>query len=169
MSKLDSSHYKKPHDNSQGSACLSGYAGLATTADQIYKFVPECEIYCEPLAGLARVAKFIKAKQMILNDLSDYAFNYLKINFPNAIITKEQYLDCISKYDKEGTFFLIDPPYRTSLYAVNTKTFIDRTDTQYFKELRDLLPQLKADFIMCSDSSRTGARIFKDTKYYTRI
>ncbi len=161
--------YKGRSDDSMGSQCCAGYPGLTYTALQIANFIPKCKIYCEPLAGLARVAKHIKADRIILNDMSDYAFEYLLKNFPNAEITEEDYLECIKKHDSIDTFFLIDPPYRTSAYILNPKTFIDRTDTEYFKEIRDLIPTLKGDFILCSDSSRTGANIFKDTKFYTNI
>ena len=160
---IKTEHYKK------SSICVNGYPGLTLTADQIALYIPHCKIYCEPLAGLGRVAKLVSADRMILNDMSDFAIEYLKKNFPNAEVIKGDYIDCIKKYDSVDTFFLIDPPYRTSAYALNQKTFIDRTDTTYFTEIRDLLPTLKGNFIMCSDSSRTGARIYKDTPYYKTI
>lgn len=150
-----------------GNKCLEGYPGLTYVADKISRYIPFCDTYVEPFAGLGRVAHYVKfehkSKKIILNDMSDYAIQYLKKYFKYAEITQEDYIKCIKKHDSEHTFFLIDPPYRTSLYALNDKAFIDRTDTEYFNEIKGLLPKLKSSYILCSDSSRTGNRIFRNS------
>src|SRR3990172_4790502 len=133
MKKIDTSNYTKSFNSDHGSKCYGGYPGLACTANKIAQYIPICNQYVEPFAGLGRIAKYVKAEKIILNDMSDYAIEYLKIHFLSAEITKEDYLHCIEKHDSKNTFFLIDPPHRTSAYALNPKTFIDRTDTEYFK------------------------------------
>jgi site-specific DNA-adenine methylase len=172
---IELNHYKKPHmiksGQSWSSQAFGGYPGLFHTADKIKKFIPKSKIYVEPFAGLGRTVELHHDK-IILNDMSDYAIAELKKrfgNYNNVIITQEQYLDCVKKYDSPDTFFLFDPPYKTSAYAVNPKTFCDRTDTQYFNELKNLVETLQGNWIICSDSSRTGARIFKNTKWYSTI
>jgi site-specific DNA-adenine methylase len=173
--KLDGSHYKISYKGSNGSywgsQCYGGYAGLVHTADKIKKFIPKSKIYVEPFAGLARTVE-LHHDRIILNDLSDYVLAELHKKFdayPHVLITKEQFTVCIKRWDSTDTFFLFDPPHRTSAYTVNQKTFCDRTDTQYFKELRDLLPTLKGKWILCSDASRTGERIFRKTLWYKTI
>ncbi len=168
-SKIDISKYADNSNSDHGSKCYGGYPGLEHTALKISRFIPLCIKYVEPFAGLGRVAKFIRANKIILNDMSDFSINYLKKHFPSAEITKSDYQVCIKKNDDIDTFFLIDPPHRTSAYALNEKTFCDRTDTEYFKELRDMLPLLQGKFILCSDASRTGARTFKNTRFFKTV
>lgn len=165
-SKIDISKYADNSNSDHGSKCYGGYPGLEHTALKISRFIPPCKKYVEPFAGLGRVARHIKADSIILNDMSDYSIAYLKRHFLLAEITKSDYQACIKLNDGIDTFFLIDPPHRTSAYVLNEKTFCDRTDTEYFKELRDMLPLLQGKFILCSDASRTGARIFKHTPFF---
>ena len=72
------------------------YPGLFFTASQIGAHFPKCRIYCEPFSGLARTAKY-------------------------AIITHEDFIACIKKWDSKDTFFLIDPPWDNSFYDSSGK------------------------------------------------
>lgn len=121
----------------------TGYPGLTYTAKQISDYIGECEIFCEPFAGLGRVSKHIKAKKIILNDMSEFSINYLKENFKNAIITKDDFVKSILENDSDKTTFLIDPPWSKIDYSKNPKTFCDRGVGDYYKELRKLVPKLK--------------------------
>ena len=162
---MSESKYKK--GGYWGKQLLGGYAGLFHTADKIVQFFPkEIDIYVEPFAGLGRTAKLINPKKMILNDKSEYALNYLKENFPNAMITELDFIDCIKQNDSESTFFLIDPPYRKPIYEENSLPFCDREPYQYYRELMDLLPKLKGDWILCSDHEERSLKgILSKSKY----
>ncbi len=125
------------------SGLRKGYPGLTHTAHKIADFIGECEIFCEPFAGLGRVSKCIKANKYVLNDMSDYSINFLKDNFKDAIITKKDFVDCILDNDSENTTFLIDPPWARKDYADNPNTFCDRGVGEYYKKLSELALTLK--------------------------
>jgi site-specific DNA-adenine methylase len=120
-----------------------GYPGLTHTAEKIAEFIGPCKIFCEPFAGLGRVSQHIRAEQIVLNDMSDYAINYLKSQFTWAIITQKDFVDCILENDSKDTTFLLDPPWARKDYADNPKTFCDRGVGEYYKKLRDVLPSIK--------------------------
>ena len=126
----------------------TGYPGLASTADKIVKYFPNCQIYVEPFAGLGRTAKYIDKKTIILNDKSEYAIEYLKQNFPKAIITQDDFIDCIKKHDGPNTLFFIDPPWNPIDYKENTKTFCDRGVGEYYGQLKKLLPNIQGNWIV---------------------
>mgnify|MGYP003141822005 CR=1 FL=1 len=92
------------------------YPGLFFTASQIGAHFPKCRIYCEPFSGLARTAKYARCEIMVLNDMGKYANECCKKNFSKAIITHEDFMACIKKWDSKDTFFLIDPPWDNSYY-----------------------------------------------------
>ena len=165
---MSESKYKK--GGFWGKQLLGGYAGLFHTADKIVRYFPnEIDVYVEPFAGLGRTAKLINPKQMILNDKSDYALNYLRENFPNAIVTNMDYIDCIKQYDSSNTFFLIDPPYRKPIYTENTLPFCDRDPYKYYLELMELLPQIKGNWILCSDHNERSLKGMLSKSIYNNI
>jgi site-specific DNA-adenine methylase len=135
----------------------TGYPGLTYTAEDIANKIGDCNIFCEPFAGLGRVSKYIKASKIILNDMSDFSVKYLKENFPNAIVTQEDFLECILKNDSSNTTFLFDPPWARKDYADNPKTFCDRGVGEYYKTLRDLVPSLKGNWF-CAGRASGGSR-----------
>lgn len=126
----------------------TGYPGLTYTAKQIADFIGECDIFCEPFAGLGRISKHIKANKIVLNDKSEYAINYLKQNFNNAIITNEDFVKSILNNDSKNTTFLIDPPWSKVDYVKNPKTFCDRGVGEYYKELRNILPNIQGKWFV---------------------
>lgn len=128
-----------------------GYAGLHHTAEQIANYIPLCMTYNEPFAGLGRVAKLVTAEQIILNDRSEYSNVFCKQEFPDAVITNEDFEDCIKRWDSKDTFFLIDPPWSYRNYRDNPKAFADRNPLAYYKKLFEILPDLKGDWILCCD------------------
>ncbi len=84
------------------------------------------------------------------------------------------FIDTLKKYDSKNTFFLIDPPWRISYYNGNKEirtthgrrlkhipgrsqsqstgvaiaAFIDRTALQYIIQVKEILPKLKANWIL---------------------
>ena len=147
------------------------YPGLFFTASQIGAHFPKCRIYCEPFSGLARTAKYARCEIMVLNDMGKYANDYCEKKFSKAIITHEDFMACIKKWDSKDTLFLIDPPWDNSFYdssgkmegesmlnqfergkrklgSTATSSFIDRTVKQYIKDLESLLPTLQGTFIV---------------------
>ena len=135
----------------------TGYPGLTYTAKQIAEFIGECDIFCEPFAGLGRISKHIKANKIILNDKSDFAINFLKENFQNATITNDDFIESILKNDSLKTTFLIDPPWSKVDYAKNPKTFCDRGVGDYYRQLRELLPNIKGKWFVAG-RAMGGAR-----------
>lgn len=134
-----------------------GYPGLTYTAKLIADFIGECDIFCEPFAGLGRVSNHIKANKILLNDKSDYALDFLRLNFNNAIISGDDFLKCILENDSENTTFLIDPPWSKVDYAENPNTFCDRGVGDYYKQLREVLPTLKGRWFVAG-RAMGGAR-----------
>ena len=97
------------------------YPGLFFTASQIGAHFPKCRIYCEPFSGLARTAKYARCEIMVLNDMGKFSNEYCKKNFSSAIITHEDFMACIKKWDSKDTLFLIDPPWDNSFYDSSGK------------------------------------------------
>jgi len=142
---------------------IKGYPGLQNMAEYIIQYIPKSKIYVEPFSGLGRTVEK-KHDKVILNDKSDYSVNYLKLHFPFAEITQEDFEICILKHDSEDTFFLIDPPWRKNIYQNNPLPFNDRTPIQYYDKLiKEILPKLKGDWILCidRDEHEIGKRVSK--------
>ena len=161
------------HAGIWGNQGFGGYPGVKHTAQQIIEYIPVRDFYVEPFAGLGRTAEFILAKGMILNDKSDYAFNYLKKHFPQARVTQEDFMVCIDGYDSEDTIFFIDPPWLTSVYSENSLTFCDRKDIEYYTQLITRFHTMKADWILASSvNSKTGdlmRKAAKDNGWYIKV
>ena len=136
---------------------FGGYSGLKHTADKINDYIPTSKIYVEPFAGLGRTVE-LRHDKIILNDMSEYAVDYLRneyaeysetCEFP-ITVTQEDYMECIKKWDSEDTFFLIDPPWRFTCYDSHHNAFCDRKPMEYYSELLDVVDDLKGDWIICS-------------------
>lgn len=138
------------------------YPGLKHTAKYIGMFFPKCDTYIEPFAGLARTAKYARCNKMVLNDRSKHSNKTCKKLFPNAIVTNEDFTECIQRWDSPDNFFLIDYPWRTDFYEQKTITFCDRTAKEYESILEELCIGLKAKWIVCT--LHTKKLNFKYTK-----
>jgi hypothetical protein len=112
------------------------YPGLFFTASQIGAHFPKCRIYCEPFSGLARTAKYARCEIMVLNDMGKYANEYCKKKFSKAIITHEDFMACIKRWDSKDTFFLIDPPWDNSFYDSSGKMEGETTLNQFARSNR---------------------------------
>lgn len=154
-----------------GKQGFGGYPGLKFTAEEITQYIPVKQIYVEPFAGKGRTAYYIKRyKTMVLNDKGDYAVSYLKKHFKKAMITQVDYMECIRFWDSESTVFLVDPPWVTSVYTENSLTFCDRPASQYYDEFIKESPNLKGDWVLCSNMEGPGAtrinKAVEDFGYY---
>ena len=149
-----------------GKQGFGGYPGVKHTAKKIVEHIPIKPIYVEPFAGLGRTSKLIqKYDKMILNDKSEYALNFLRIHFKDAIITDDDFMDCILKHDSVGTVFFIDPPWDTSVYSENELTFCDRKDYEYYEQIIEVLPKLKGDWILASNVQGAGSNRMRKLNY----
>jgi len=106
----------------------------------------------EPFAGLGRVAKHIQADQIILNDKSDYAFDFLEKKF-NAQITNLDFEEMFRLYDSKDTIYLIDPPWSKTEYedGCRNRAYCDRTPKEYYDIIFEWLPKLKAIWFVCGN------------------
>lgn len=136
---------------------IRGYAGLTHTALVISEHIPKCKIYVEPFAGLGRTAKHAQAEQIILNDKSDYACNFLSKHF-KADVYNLDFEEMFRLYDSIETVFLIDPPWSTLEYekGCRNRAFCDRTPKEYYDKIFEWLPTLKGHWFLCGkkDNSR---------------
>ena len=145
---------------------VKGYAGLENMAQQLSEYFPkEINLYVEPFAGLGRTAKFTSPKKMHLNDMSDYAVEYLKKEFPQAYITQDDYNVIFEKYkDEEDLFMLIDPPWRKNIYKNNTKpVFTENSVIKYYDDVLRHLKNARYKWILCvdKDEHEIGKRVSK--------
>lgn len=128
-----------------------GYPGLKNTAKNICMFIPKCKIFVEPFAGLGRISKHVTAEKYILNDLSEFAIQYLEKNFsrnPKMKITSIDYYDCIINNDSEDTLFFIDPPWIDDAYSVNPLPAHTEPNKETYKKLRELLNTIKGNWFV---------------------
>ena len=156
---------------------MRGYPGLKNTAKEIMKYVPICDLYVEPFAGLGRTLDHYSAPKIVLNDMSKYAINYLKNKYPtnnkNVLITQMDFIKCVKTYDSKNTFFLFDPPWSKSMYSkklnndkngIEIKPFCDKTPSQYYKEIFNILESIKGNWLVCMNHKRS-----RPSKYFERI
>lgn len=126
---------------------FKGYPGLEHTAKQICEYIPKCNIFVEPFAGLGRISKRVKADRYILNDKSDYAINYLRKHF-KVEITNLDYSECIRLNDSKDTLFFLDPPWFDEIYDINPLTAFTKPCKEIYQELEESLPKIKGDWII---------------------
>lgn len=137
----------------------TGYPGLTHTAKQIAAFIGDCDVFCEPFAGLGRVSEHVKANRYVLNDKSSFAFDYLCEQFdrPGFHITQMDFANCVLLTDAPDVTFFFDPPWSRADYALNPKTFCDCGVGKYYQALRDLVPHLKGRWFVVGRANG-GAR-----------
>jgi len=151
-----------------GGQLLGGYAGIHHTAEKISKYIPKCKTYVEPFAGLGRLHQYINAENIYYNDMSDFAFNYLKENYPDAIVTQQDF-ETMFIYDDYDTFFLIDPVWRSEHYSKNSLTFMDRKPYEYYKKIFEIVPKLKGNWIICGVADERQTRGYMSNHNYNKL
>ncbi len=155
---------------------FGGYAGLKHTADKINDYIPTSKTYVEPFAGLGRTVE-LRHDNIILNDMSDYAVNYLRKEYNEydgftypITVTQEDFMNCILRHDSPDTFFLIDPPWRFTCYDSHHNAFCDRKPYEYYSQLLDIVPKLQGDWIICSAKDEHEIKkILTKTDYHRTV
>lgn len=138
-----------------GPGHVRGYPGLVNTAKKIAEFIPPSNTFVEVFAGLGRVAPHVKAKQKVLNDMSDYA--YAKNKNKPYIVTQEQFIPCVKRWDAPGNILFFDPPWSKTEYdkGCRDRAFCDRSIKEYYDSIFDLIPTLKSDWFVCGDKNNS--------------
>lgn len=77
----------------------------------------------------------------------------------NTIIENKDVIDIIKRYDRETTFFFLDPPY------INTAGYNERFTIEEHKRLRDVLKHLKGKFLLTINDCEEARNIYKDFKF----
>lgn len=140
---------------------LAGFAGLAGTARKIAKLIPNVKYYVEPLAGSAKVAqelmkrKDVKIGNIVLNDNSDFVFDWLNREFNQNIITKDDFADCVREWDTKDTLFLFDQPWFKNIHDQQYLKFNRESTTAYDKEVLDLCKKMQGKFIITTRKENT--------------
>ena len=142
-------------------------------AEQISQYFPDNPVHVEAFAGLGRTIPYTKASTVILNDLSDFAINYLKMNYPNMTVTQEDFSECMKRYrEREDVFLFLDPPWRKNIYKNNeAPVFTMKNVTQYYQHIFYWLnsEKTKCKWMLCSDRDRHEISTFiSDVGYYTK-
>ena len=74
----------------------------------------------------------------------------------NTIIENKDVLDIIKRYDREKTFFFLDPPY------INTTGYANKFTIEDHKRLNETLKQVKGKFLLTINDCDEARRIYKD-------
>ena len=116
---------------------------------------------------MGRVAPHVKAKNVVLNDMSDYAIKKLKQKYPQHTVIKDDFMNCIKKFDNKNTILFMDPPWHTTIYTENNKTFCDRDAIKYYEDIFEIIPNLESHWYLCSDvKEKSIKKILSKSGYY---
>lgn len=74
----------------------------------------------------------------------------------NTIIENNTVFDIIRRYDRETTFFFLDPPY------INTMGYKNKFSIDDHEILRDLLKEIKGKFLLTVNDCEEAREIYKD-------
>lgn len=134
----------------------AGFAGNTGISRKLVQLIPKCNIFCEPLAGTAKVAQELEKKRIrihmttILNDKSKFIAKWLRKEFPMLTITSEDFVKCVNRWDDKQTVFLFDAPWFRGYYDQTFSCF-DRKDVKaYDQELIEICTHMKGKFIITS-------------------
>ena len=141
-----------------GAGHVRGYPGLVNTALQISEYIPKCDTFVEPFAGLGRISKHVKASRKILNDKSEYAVKILGNNFPDATITQLDFEDVVKQYDADVYFF--DPPWSYTEYkkGARERAFCDRQPKEYYERILELMQGKDTHWFICGNKQNNWIR-----------
>lgn len=143
----------------------AGYPSLAGTARVIAQLIPKCYYYVEPFAGTVKVYQMLskeKYKRAVLNDKSKFIYKWLQKEFKPYIITKDDFIDCILRWDSKKTFYLIDPVWNKSYYDQKFSHFDRESVTEYNEDVLEFLENLKGKFII---TTRKENKLMLNSKY----
>ena len=152
---------------------FAGFMGLAGISRKTAKLVPsDCKVFVECFAGSGKITQELmkltnKIEKFVLNDKSAFVYEWLKREMPNAIVTQEDFVDCILKWDGPDTVFLIDDPWFMSFYKQSFTTF-DRPSVKAYNEEIIAYCELfmQGRFII---TSRKENRVYLKSKFYHKL
>lgn len=132
----------------------AGYAGLTGISPRLAKVLPSCVSYIEPFAGTAKVyqellkIRPLKFRRAFLNDKAVYIYEWLKINFQDAIVSNQDFTDITKIEDDKKSLMMIDQPWNRGNYDQRFSCF-DRDSTYaYDKEVLRICNNLESRFII---------------------
>ena len=140
---------------------FAGFPGLTGISRKMVNHVPQCTYYVEPFAGAAKVYQELekmkpqKFSYAVLNEKSEYIYNWLKENFSYPVITKTDYTETIETYNFPRTFFLIDPPWFSSFYDQAFSCFDRESVKEYDLEVLKYCNKLIGDFMITTRKENT--------------
>jgi site-specific DNA-adenine methylase len=142
---------------------FAGYPGITGISRKLARIIPDCDIFCEPLAGSAKVFQAIlqqnthKINQFVLNDKSKFITKWLKreFKFDDVKITSTDFAYCIKKYDSKSTVFVIDQPWFQSFYDQSFSYFDKENVAAYDREILELCKSIKGKFFITTRRENT--------------
>lgn len=132
----------------------AGFPGITGISRKIIKYIPSCLHYVEPFAGAAKVFQALqmsgkhKVKNFILNENSDYIYDWIKREFSGCQIGHIDFAVCMGLWDSKKTFFLIDPPWFKTYYDQFFSCFNRPSVKDYDNEIINICRKLKGTFII---------------------
>lgn len=120
---------------------LAGYPGITGISRLMAKFTPSCKYYVEPFAGTAKVFQELlkieplKFQVAVLNDTSDFIYNWLKENFSLPLITKLDFTEIFKTYNIPKSHFNIDQPWNRTFYEQSFSSFNRISVAEYDNEV----------------------------------
>lgn len=128
----------------------AGYPGITGISRLMAKFTPICKYYVEPFAGTAKAFQELlkieplKFQIAVLNDTSDFIYNWLKENFSLPLITKLDFIEIFKAYNIPKTHFNIDQPWNRTYYEQSFSTFDRISCAEYDNEVLREVEKLEA-------------------------
>lgn len=140
---------------------FAGFPGLTGISRVILPHIKQCTYYVEPFAGAAKVYQELekmkpqKFSYAVLNDKSEYVYNWLKENFTYPIISRLDFTEVIETYNLPRSFFLIDPPWFPSFYDQVFSLFDRESVKEYDLEVLKCCNKIECDFIITTRRENT--------------
>ena len=134
----------------------AGFPGITGISKRLALLIPKCGIYVEPFAGTAKVFQEVfklnphTANEFVLNDKSKFVHTWLKKEFrhPDITITRQDFVNCVRRWDSRNTVFVFDQPWYKSYYDQIFSCF-DRNDVaSYDDEIIKLCNSIKGKFFI---------------------
>lgn len=156
----------------------AGYPGIAGIAPRTARLIPlDLKYYVEPFAGTAKVyQEFMKLRYRVesdmklreftavLNDKSKFVYNWLKNEFSyGTVITNEDFIECIKRWDTTKTIFVIDHPWYQTYYDQKFSCFDRKNIKQYDEQVLELCHKMKGNFII---TTRKENKTMLNSGYY---
>ena len=134
----------------------AGYPGNTGISRKLARLIPKCGIYVEPFAGTAKVFQELfkldphAANEFVLNDKSQFVAKWLRkeFNHKDVTVTKQDFINCMKKWDSKRTIFVIDHPWFKSYYDQIFSCFDRENTAAYDNQLIDLCRTLKGKFFI---------------------